>query len=368
MLVAPGLPGAQPAVNALLAKGYVVAATDFPQHGERTWCKVSSDCGTGPLGSGADGTCTPFAEGVGPTYQGDTDGPGCDAAPVNPGTCTTGTPNLARSGQTFISANFFRTRDALRQNLIDQAALALALARPAFAPTVAATLFTARLAADGIAISTDPNAVYWEGISLGGIAGTEVLATNPRFSRGVTAVAGGTLFDLFTDSPSFQSRVTPLFSCLLKPQLDAIGAGGFDRAFIDPSNATSFAPTVAAAYGKTAITAKWILDPGDPLNYARHLKTVPLPNIVLGTAGTAKSVLGIVATNDAVIRNPYNLELFTNGAVDTITYVSNGGLYLNPSNLMHGILGFDATVQADAANYLADPAATLPVSPVTLAQ
>jgi hypothetical protein len=341
-----------PPVNALLAQGFIVAATDFPQHGDRTWCFASTDCGTGALGSGGDGTCTPFPAGVAPGYQGDATS--CGGTPINPGTCTVGTPSLAKSGQTFIGANFFRTRDAFRQNLIDQSALALALLR------TGPTLFTGRLAADGIGVSVDGSKVYWEGISLGGITGTTVLATNPRFSRGVTAVAGGTLFDLFTDPTSvFQARVTPLFSCLLKPQLDAIGASGFDRAFIDPSNVNSFSPAVAAAYGKTAITAKWILDPGEPLNYAGFLRAASaadrLPDLLANPDGSVrqpqKDVLGTIGTGDAVIPNPYNHELFSVGNVSTATYTSGGAFN---GQQMHGLLGFYGPAQTDAATYLFD--------------
>jgi hypothetical protein len=365
LLVSDGVPP----VNALLARGFIVAATDFPQHGDRTWCFASSDCGTGPLGSGGDGTCTPFAAGVPPGYQGDS--ASCGGTPLNPGVCTVGTPfidassALNKSGQTFIGANFFRTRDAFRQNLIDQSALALALARPAWAPAVPGTLFTARLAADGIDVSTNPDAVYWEGISLGGITGTEILATNPRFTEGVLAAPGATLFDLFTSSPAFQPRVTPLLSCLLKEPLDAIGAGGFTTALVNPAD-PSFSSTVAAAYGKIAITAKWILDPGDPLNYARHLRTEPLPNIVLHTAGAAKSVLGMISAGDAVIENKFNLELFTNGGtvadpLPTVTYTSGGTF---TGRQMHGLLGFFPLAQTDAATFLFNgavpPNATIP--------
>jgi hypothetical protein len=352
-------PGASPAANALLAKGFVVAAVDFPQHGDRTWCRFDSDCGTGPKGTGGGGTCTAFAGSAG---QGDTDG--CGGAALEPGVCTSNSaPDIAnRSGQTFIGANFFRTRDAFRQNLIDQAALALSLARPSWAPGVGtashADALAAALLADGISISPDPNAIYWEGISLGGIAGTDVLATNFRVSRGVTSVAGGALFDVFTKAPAFQARVLPLFSCLLKRELDSIGAGSFTANLITPTD-PSFSSTVASAYGKTAIVAKWILDPGDPLNYARHLKVAPLPNIVLGGTQAAKSVLGQVAVGDLVVQNPFNLELFRNGQVDTITYTS--GVY--PAADIHGLLSFDPTVQGHAADYLDNPGATLPASP-----
>ncbi len=262
-----------------------------------------------------------------------------------------------------MSANFFRTRDALRQNLLDQSALALALARPPssswpFQP--ATNPFAAKL--QGLGLAVDPSKVYWEGISLGGIAGTEVLATNPRFSRGVTSVAGGTLVDVFTKALAFQAKVVPLFTALLKPQLDAIAPGTpFATAYIDPSNVSSFNPAVAAAYGKTLLVAKWILDPGDPLNYARHLRTSPLPNLLSPAPALqpAKDVLGQVAEGDLVIPNDYNFELFRNGQIDVVEYTS----LAYPASAMHGILGFDPTVQADAADYLLD--LTKPAAPPT---
>ncbi len=342
--------------NSLAAKGFVVAAIDFPQHGDRTWCFQDADCDDG----GVDGTCTPFAEGVAPDYQGDVD-PGT-GLPLAPGTCTAGVPKAAVSGQTFISANFFRTRDAFRQNLIDQSALVLALARPpasSWPLQPAANPFAAQLQAAGLAV--DPSRIYWEGISLGGIAGTEVLATNPRFTRGITSVAGGTVVDVFTKAPAFQSSVIPLFTGLLKDELDAIAPNTpFSFALVDPSSG-SFDPGVAAAYGKMILVAKWILDPGDPLNYARNLRTSPLPNLLspIPALQAAKDVLGQVAEGDLVIPNDFNFELFMNGNIDIVEYTSNA----YPASYMHGILGFDPTVQADAAAYLF--ALTKPPAPPT---
>ncbi len=332
--------------ESLAAKGFVVAALDFPQHGSRSWCFKNADCDAG----GFDGTCTPFPQALPPTYQGDVDPTSGTLRP--PGTCTVGVPKASISGQTFISANFFRTRDTFRQNLLDQAALVLALARPPSTvwPLQPASTdpFTAAIAATGVLV--DPSKIYWEGISLGGIAGTEVLATSSRFSRGVTSVAGATLVDFFTKAPAFQSQVNALFTVLLKPELDAIAPGTpFSPALVDGTS-PSFNAGVATAYLKTTVTAKWILDPGDPLNFARHLRTSPLPNVLSPTPALqlAKDVLGQVAVGDLVIPNLFNRELFTIGAIDVVEYTS----LTYPAAQMHGILGFDSTVQADAASYL----------------
>jgi hypothetical protein len=345
------LPGTTPAVNALLAKGFIVAAIDFPQHGSRAWCLKDSDCATG--------TCVAFTTPTGaPAYQGDVDTSSGTPVPVAPGTCSNRDPLPAASGQTFVSQNFFRTRDLFRQNVLDQSALVLALARPPTAPQPAANPLAKALQDLGLAVH--PAEIYWEGISLGGIAGTQVLATNPRFSRGVTSVAGGTLVDVFTHSNSFAPYLVPLFTGLLKDQL---GGSAFDPAMLNPASA-SYRPDVAAAYGKTLLVAKWILDPGDALNYARHVKLAPLPNLLANPSGAtpqaAKAVLGQIATNDQTIPNDSNRELFVNGGFDTVTYTTSQ----YPDGAMHSILGFQPRVQADAAAYL--EAQTMPTAPYSI--
>ena len=356
-----GVPG--PLVDALVARGFIVAALDFPQHGERTWCFQGSDCDktTSPPNTG-DGTCTPFPQSLPPTFQGDTVPGSVPPIFIPPGTCTNGSvPSPSKSGQTFVSANFFRTRDTFRQDMLDQAALVLALARPPagapptgwpFQPT-SDPLKTA-LALSGLAV--DPGHVFWAGISLGGISGTEVLATNPRFSRAVNSVPGGTLVDVFTHAPAFHSGVVQLFSGLLAPEL---GGKPFDFAYVDPTNAGSFDPVVAKAYGQTILTAKWILDPGDPLNYAQHLVTSPLTG-PLGPRPAPPDVLQQIAIGDQVVPNDWNHELAgISGAIDVVEYTS----LAYPANIMHGILSFDPKVQGHAADYLLN--LTKPPAPPT---
>lgn len=306
--------------NALAEMGFIAAAIDFPLHGDRAWCTTDADCNSG-------GTCDLIPGGEG---QGD----GANA----PGICSNGNllgTNLTSvaSGRYFISANFFRTRDAIRQNLIDQSALALSLARPPapLAPQPTANPLASALLAKGIAV--DPSAVYFEGISLGGIAGTEVLATNPRVTRGALSVPGGTLTDVFTNAPAFASQVDALFLSL-----------GIDRSQI-PTD-----PAVAAAYLRTINVVKWILDPADPLNFAKHVITRPLPNLLSPTPAlqSPKEAWGQMAVGDTVVPNPFNQLLFANGAIPFTTYTSNGG------DAPHAMLAVSATAQAHAAGWLFD--------------
>jgi hypothetical protein len=179
----------------------------------------------------------------------------------------------------------------------------------------------------------DPSAVYLEGISLGSIAGTQVLATNPRFARGALSVGGATAVDVFTNAPAFSAQVDALFLSL-----------GIDRSLI----ATD--PAVAAAYLQTINVAKWILDPGDPVNFAAHVRTSPLPNLLSPTPAlqAAKDVWGQVAQGDLVVPNPYNLLLYGDSAVPFTLYTHNSG------DAPHSMLALSPTAQADAAGWLLD--------------
>lgn len=339
--------------DSLAAKGFIVAAIDAPYHGDRAFCMENKECTTDGT---ADGVCTPDQAKAG---QGDA---------IPPGICTTGHlrgTNLTTeaSGNYFISGNFFRIRDAIRQDLLDHAGLVLALAPPQVPPT---TAFAGVLAQAGLRVN--PGAVYLEGQSLGGIIGTEILAANPRFARGVLNVPGGTLVDIFTNAPAFAPAVDQLFLSL-----------GIDRSQI-PTN-----PAVASRYVQTLILAKWILDPAEPLNYAAHARTkLPSPLLAAPPAGLGGTglvhpttdVIGQLARCDQVVPNattvvggvplPYGDELLALGGIDGVLYETAGS-----GCVPHGVLAdtffpnsIGATVRGDAAQFLLD--ATVPASPVTL--
>lgn len=322
--------------SSLASAGFVAAAIDFPLHGARNWCAADADCVV--TATGADGTCDkagPFATSAG---QGDA---------VRPGVCGGGSVPRTAASRYFIGANFFRIRDAFRQNVLDQSALALALARPpaGLAPQPPQNPFASLLAAANMAV--DPSAVYYEGISLGSIAGTSVLATSPRVTRAALSVGGGTVTDVFTSAPAFQASVDALFATLIP---------GYTRAKITAGD-PAFDPAVAAAYLRTVNVAKWILDPGDPINYAQHVRTAPLPNLLADPTGAtpqvAKDVFAQVALGDLVVPNATNLLLDTliDGAISTYTDDDPAG---GPAP--HTMLATSGPVQLDAALFLVDPA------------
>ena len=110
------------------------------------------------------------------------------------------------------------------------------------------------LAGEGVAVN--PAAIYFAGQSLGGIIGTSMVATNPRISRAVLNVAGGTLVDVFTQAPAFSSSVSALFAQLI-PE--------FTPDKVKPAS-PAYDPIIAQEYAQTLIVAKWILDPAESVN------------------------------------------------------------------------------------------------------
>jgi hypothetical protein len=363
---------ALPLVNEFVKKGFVVASMDLPYHGSRAFCAKNSDC---EVQGGGDGVCTPDPAKAG---QGDT---------TPPGTCTTGTlrPDATglttvASGNYFISANFFRTRDGIRQADFDHAALALALARPPspypnppLPPDPQATTanpLVAALASKGIAV--DPTKVFYVGLSLGSIIGTQVVAVNPRYSEAVLNVPGGTVYDIVTHAPAFQTTVAQLFAA---PPLS-----------IDVTKVTTD-PATAAKYAQYSIIAKWVLDPAEPINYAGNVKTKVTPNLhtSLGPlTSTTTAALGQLANSDTVVPNFTTVDasgkpvgdfgglLLADAGLTPFLYTSESaanncvshGFLIDLSSPATTLDAFHA--QDDAANFLADGATVPATNPVVL--
>ncbi len=330
--------------GALAGNGMVVAAIDAAKHGARAWCVKNTSTGVS-TGCGTGSTCdtTVFAG-----QQGDpatarpglcTDGNlllrpiGCNPA-VTP-TCWDGTGgNSATSGAFLISANFFRSRDTVRQDILDQSMLVRVLT----ADNGQAVL----KAASGLAaFAIDRTKVYFVGQSLGSIEGTIDLAANPRFSKAVLSVGGGTIIDILTTSPD------PGVGGAFQAALASIG--------ILPGT---------QEYLLFLIASKWVLDPADPVNFALNVRLSPLPNLLVdptgGTPQSPKAVLGQAALCDTVVPNPTNELLYGNmGALPinpaaTVTvpglqwFMKGAGASCPTDGVAHGFL-LDWTVPALAA-------------------
>ena len=282
------------------AQGMVTVAIDAAKHGDRSFCTPGMDtvqisgvsvpiCKTGicksPLPPGAQGDAAP----PGVCLNGGSPGSftkqpvGCAGDSTCQTSATDGIPLV--SANYLVTANFFRTRDTLRQDIIDQSQLIRAVVLPPPSPITGKTghtIFDQLLFTDNVII--DPRLIYFSGQSLGSIQGTLDVAANPRISKAVLNVGGGTVVDTFINSPAF------------KPTTDALLAG----LGITPGT---------AAYLQFLVVAKTILDPADPVNFAGHITKDNLPNLLSPTPATqaAKKLLTQIAFCDQVVPNPFNL-------------------------------------------------------------
>jgi len=275
------------AAQALAGSGMVVAAIDAAKHGARAWCQADTVTGVA-VGCAAGVQCDTTVFANQPTdpptaRPGLCKGPlqnvpiACDPT-VTPG-CWNGTGgNSVTSGDFLISANLFRSRDTLRQDILDQSMLVRVL--------TSANGQAVLSAAAGSAVAVDPSRVFYVGQDLGALEGTPDLAANPRFSRAVLNVGGATIVDILSTSPAFQSS------------------------FLDLLASIGIAPGTEE-YLLFNIGAKWILDPADPANFAANLSLQPLPNLLAGgVPQAAKAILGQAALCDTVDPNPTNQLLY----------------------------------------------------------
>jgi dienelactone hydrolase len=394
-----------PIAGALAARGFIVAAIDMDKHGDRSYCS-----GSGPgAQAAANAQCCPGGA-CGPTstcaFKANLTTPVdaivdpdplvppipiqigfCESAPgvrggylnyrldcdgINPD----GTPNLAcfssggkgtayASANRLISLNFFRVRDTLRQDVIDKSALVKALApigksADAFAAYLEAT--------HGLAV--DFTKVYFVGHSGGVFSATASLAVNPRFTRAVTYAGGATAIDVFANPESrYHANLVALLA----------GADVTEG---------------SADYLKLLQIGKWIMDPADPANFAKHVIPGSLPSpfalppfsatplAALWPAQPVRDVLTQLSICDGTVPNAQN-QLFsallglsvpspssaTTGRVQWYAQTGAGvcpGDAVTHSNLLDFVTpSLTQQAQAYASDFLASPANVVtPVLPL----
>ncbi len=351
---------------ALTAQGFVVAAIDGEKHGDRSWCTSDDQCCPAAL-CGAASTCA-FKDNFTSPTDGTTQIGVCESAPdvrgsylnmrvdcAEPFLADGVSPNpacLSPKGIPYVSANylvslnFFRTRDTLRQDIIDQSSLVKALAPTA----TSADAFATHLAASDIAV--DYTKVYLLSHSLGAIQGAVDVAVNPRFSHSVFAAPGATVVDIFANPASdYHAALVEL---------------------LDPIQENS------AEYLQLLQVAKWILDPAEPANFAKHvnLERLVSPLNAAGFANQSRAGQLLVenALCDNVIPNTQNayfasqlgLSVPTPGAASSgyvQWYVNSAATQTCPADAATHSFLFDGAdlslttqAQVTAASFLASPA------------
>jgi hypothetical protein len=300
--------------------GMVTVAIDAAKHGDRSFCTSgTSGAASGCVGGAACTTELPTGA------QGDVNPPGtCGAAgfiksPVSP-TCDAACATAATDGipvvsaNYLVSANFFRTRDSLRQDLIDQSQLVRALAfvpsgQPPTGHAVFDHIITRALQQTGTPMIIDPGKIFYSGQSLGAIQGAMNVATNPRISKAALNVGGGTIVDVFTNSPAFTAQVNELLAGL-----------GIQRG--------------TARFLQFLVVTKTILDPADPINFAGHLTANTLPNLLVTPLAlqAPKKILTQIANCDAVVPNPFSFVKANNALASPLPpdVDSNGSKFFRP--------------------------------------
>jgi hypothetical protein len=190
----------------------------------------------------------------------------------------------------------------MRQAWIDHTQLLQVVApAPAAGPIAGSDLYNALLA-KGILVN--PTGISGLGQSLGSMIATGSLAANPRISKAVLNVDGGTAVDVFTNSPHYQALVDALFLTL-----------GIDRSILrnpPAPGSAGYAAYVAqaSAYLTYINVLKLIVDPADPINAAGHLEADTWPNLLANPDGSVaqapKPVLAQFAICDQSVPNPFN--------------------------------------------------------------
>jgi hypothetical protein len=295
--------------QALTSGGMAVAAIDSAKHGARSWCSANTLDPTAPTGCAAGVTCdtSVFAQqqGDAPTARpGLCRNNGLQLAPIGPAPFdpALGGGNAVSSGAFVVTANLFRSRDTIRQDILDQSMLVRVLTTANGNAAIAAA---AGLPAGSVALSAAK--VHYVGQSWGSILGTNNLAAIPRFSRGMLSVGGATLIDILTTAPDFADLFQGLAASL---------------------GLTPGTPE----YLLFLIGAKWILDPADPANFAGHVTADPLPDLLADPTGAtpqaAKTVLAQAARCDATVPNGTNELLYGLMGLGPTepTVAGNGGL------------------------------------------
>lgn len=217
---------------------WAVLGFDLPLHGDRGICFTDGDC--------ESGTCDPMTAkctGKGGFRKFD------DGNPVT-------------SGRAFINpADLFATRDNFRQAVIDMAQIVRVL-RAADGPG----------GAGGVAI--DGSRISIVGVSMGGMIAALAAAALPEPESVVFSTTAADLIDVLSQSKTYGPMIAA--------QLAMYGL-----------------PPGTRGYREFDVVARWVMDVGEPMNYAELVTARPLPGV------PAKKVIVQMAGMDVVMPNVF---------------------------------------------------------------
>lgn len=193
--------------------------------------------------------------------------------------------NIPVNGWNLINlANFFATRDNLRQQVISSAQLA----------KVASTAGAGSLGQQAGGITLDPTKISYAGQSLGGILGSLYSSVAPEVRNSALNVPGGGLTTIILTSPAFVQLKTAFQAGL----------------------AAEGVPTNSPSYDTFLGIAQWIIDPGDPLNAGPYLVKDTGLGGGLGNGGSTRRGFIQWVLNDQVVPNPTTVDLIQSVLAD----------------------------------------------------
>ena len=170
---------------------------------------------------------------------------------------------------------------------------------------------------DGTA-DLDPGRIYYTGQSFGGIYGTMFLAIEPDVRVGVPNVPGGPGIEIIRLSPFFRESLFAPGIALRGLINHPSGATPGDQ-IIENIPLRDEPPRINDIPGAMALQAfidrsHWAAQIGDPVSYAPHLRTSPLPGM------RAKSVIIQFGIGDQIVPNPTQAAVVrAGGLTDRLT-------------------------------------------------
>jgi hypothetical protein len=246
--------------------GFATVAIDFAGHGSRairTSDDVALGCtgrcvngGTGEFYSPAD-TCETVADCPSPSadHCGRMELKGTDPAVATAVGAAPTPRNNPQCYDPFLSTDLAKTRDGLRQSVLD----------------LERVVFALKACGNGCGpLTTDPARIFYTGVSLGGILGSIATANSPDIKAAMLSVPGAGWIDLLENTDTVEFRC-PLINGL-------IDAGVLSGTKWNGTNADALCLAADKAawqgqpgYATFATTGRWILDPADPANFMRKL-------------------------------------------------------------------------------------------------